>query len=78
MELRWFVRSNGERVLQHLRDGIWINITMEYENGQSADELPQERSGRSTKRKQVDNHRDRVDTNAPRKNTKRNTRSRMV
>ena len=77
IELRWFIRVNGEKVLQYLRDGLWINITTEFENA-SIDEPTQEYSHRGNKRKQVDNHSDRVDTNAPRKTAKRRGRPRVA
>jgi len=30
-ELRWLEKTNGELVLQFLRDGSWINVTKEKE-----------------------------------------------
>jgi hypothetical protein len=31
MELRWFIKKDGTKVLQFLRDGVWVNVTTERE-----------------------------------------------
>jgi hypothetical protein len=36
MQLRWVIKSNGDEVLQFLRDGIWINVPKERDEKKDA------------------------------------------